>query len=48
MKKDKEAALEVIRSAIRELVDERVPVEDLVLSEWKIYSLSLTAIDATF
>ena len=31
--KDKEGALEVIRSAIRDLVNERVPVEDLILSK---------------
>ena len=33
MKRDKEAALEVIRAAVTELVNERVPVADLVLSK---------------
>lgn len=32
-KNDKEGALEVIRNAIRDLVCNRVPVEDLILSK---------------
>lgn len=32
-KEDKEGALEVIRNAIRDLVCDRVPIEDLILSK---------------
>jgi len=42
MKKDKDAALEVIRSAILDLVNERVPVGDLVLSK-KLSKMSVNS-----